>query len=358
MLNALALRRHDGLRSRVRIGFTLVELLVVIAIIGILVALLLPAIQAAREASRRAQCSNNLKQLGLALQNHHDIYKRLPPGGAQDQSPFGTAAGGEGSSWLVYILPYIEMGTMYDSFQFTGGSGWGTGAATNNYNLANNLLIPGYRCPSSPLPAFASGTGFNGTNPTLPTYAGVSGAINGLILGYAETRTSTGGGGAGCCTGGIVAAGGVLYPNSTTNYSAITDGTSNCLAAVEQGNFIITTDGVKNAWNAGSGDGWLIGVNATSSPPNFNNGGDARAFNTTTIRYAVNQNGTWPPGGNCGGMGVCGNVGNNIPVNSAHPGGAMVVLCDGSVRFVADATPAATLAQLATRDDGNPIGAY
>lgn len=358
MLNAPAQRWRDCLRPRLRTGFTLVELLVVIAIIGILVALLLPAIQAAREASRRTQCSNNLKQLGLGLQNHHDVLQRLPPGGAQDQSPFGTAAGGEGSSWLVYILPYIEMGPLYDTFLFTSGSGWGTGAATNNYNLVNNVAMPGYRCPSSPLPQFATGTGYGGTNPALPTYAGVSGAINGLIPGYTESRTSTGGGGAGCCTGGIVAAAGVLFPNSKTNYRDILDGTSNCLAVAEQSNFIITTDGVKNAWNAGSGDGWLIGVNATSTPPNFNNGGDARAFNTTTIRYPVNQNGTWPPGGNCGGMGVCINVGNNVPVNSAHPGGALVLLCDGSVRFVADATPVATLAQLATRDDGNPIGSY
>ncbi len=87
-------------------GFTLVELLVVIAIIGILVALLLPAVQAAREAGRRTQCTNNLKQMGLALHNHHDSLRRFPPGG--DRSPVG----GYGPSWMVHILPYIEQNSL------------------------------------------------------------------------------------------------------------------------------------------------------------------------------------------------------------------------------------------------------
>src|SRR5438093_12254790 len=86
-----------------RCGFTLVELLVVIAIIGVLVALLLPAVQAAREAARRMSCSNQLKQLGLALQNYHDTYNAFPP---------ARHAGGVNICWLVRILPYIEQGSV------------------------------------------------------------------------------------------------------------------------------------------------------------------------------------------------------------------------------------------------------
>ena len=95
---------------RARRGFTLVELLVVIAIIGILVALLLPAVQAAREAARRTQCTNNLKQLGLAVHNYENTNKELPPGGL---TPTG---GSYGHSWWVRILPYIEQGNVYDKF--------------------------------------------------------------------------------------------------------------------------------------------------------------------------------------------------------------------------------------------------
>src|SRR5882724_1366526 len=94
--------RHRRIGSHVRRGsaFTLVELLVVIAIIGILVALLLPAIQAAREAARRSQCQNNLKQIGLAITNYESATKTLPPG----------AFLGEGSAWSAFILPYLEEG--------------------------------------------------------------------------------------------------------------------------------------------------------------------------------------------------------------------------------------------------------
>src|SRR5687767_8597039 len=93
-------------------GFTLVELLVVIAIIGILVALLLPAVQAAREAARRMSCSNNLKQLGLACHNYHDVYGQFPPNGLFF-SNWGISTG----SPFVKILPYMENQPMYDKFE-------------------------------------------------------------------------------------------------------------------------------------------------------------------------------------------------------------------------------------------------
>src|SRR6187399_1689217 len=96
---------------RLRGGFTLIELLVVIAIIGVLVALLLPAVQAAREAARRSSCSNNLRQIGLATQNFHDSRNVFPP---------LRIAGGEGwASYFVLILPYMEQGSLYDTWDLT-----------------------------------------------------------------------------------------------------------------------------------------------------------------------------------------------------------------------------------------------
>ena len=92
-------------------GFTLVELLVVITIIGILIALLLPAVQAAREAARRAQCCNNMKQLGLALHMYHDARGMFPP------SEDNTGSYGEGWAWSMRILPFLEQASIYDATQ-------------------------------------------------------------------------------------------------------------------------------------------------------------------------------------------------------------------------------------------------
>jgi prepilin-type N-terminal cleavage/methylation domain-containing protein len=130
-------------RSGVRVGFTLVELLVVIAIIGILVALLLPAVQMAREASRRSSCSNNLKQIGLALQNYHDTYSRFPIGVIY-QRPDGSAYH---HTWLTRILPFMEQGNLYNSVDFTQKA-WGQAIVGKK---VPNLLCPsdgGYEDPS------------------------------------------------------------------------------------------------------------------------------------------------------------------------------------------------------------------
>jgi prepilin-type N-terminal cleavage/methylation domain-containing protein/prepilin-type processing-associated H-X9-DG protein len=125
---------------RVRSGFTLIELLVVIAIIGVLIALLLPAVQSAREAARRAQCTNNLKQIGLALHNYHDAFGSFPPGAIADESkPAGIWGGAQSVlAWRALILPQMEAGNTYNALNFdihgSTGSSWYTSWVTVNSN--------------------------------------------------------------------------------------------------------------------------------------------------------------------------------------------------------------------------------
>ena len=130
------------MKIRKRAGFTLVELLVVIAIIGILIALLLPAIQAAREAARRLCCCNNLVQLGVALQNHEAAHEVLPPGTINPQGPIRSEPIGYHMGWMVQILPYIEEGVTFRYVDFS------VGAYDKKNAPVRDLKIPVFTCPS------------------------------------------------------------------------------------------------------------------------------------------------------------------------------------------------------------------
>jgi len=136
------------MNRRILRGFTLVELLVVIAIIGILIALLLPAVQAAREAARRSQCTNNLKQLGLSLHNYHDIYKTFPRHAYATNSANNHNSTWQGFSVHTMLLPFIEQNAVYDKIDWNEG-----GVYDPNMALCRTTVISAFLCPSdSPYP--------------------------------------------------------------------------------------------------------------------------------------------------------------------------------------------------------------
>ena len=186
-------------------GFTLVELLVVIAIIGILLGLLLPAVQAAREAACRSSCVNNLRQIGLALQNYHSQYRHFPP--AAPLFPIETRPS---ISWRVMILPFLEETAIYQEIGPTpdgGATSW----------KPQGQAIDVYLCPSNERPA--SGPGLL----VKAQYAAVSGAYRGNDRFDLEDSFC-----------GDIYKNGIFYPNSRTAIAKITDGTSHTLAVGER----------------------------------------------------------------------------------------------------------------------------
>ena len=340
-----------SLRECRRRAFTLVELLVVIAIIGILVALLLPAIQAAREAARRTQCTNNVKQLGTALHNYHDTYGVLPIGVRRG----GT--GGWGTSFYVGLLPFIEQNTLFEEWPWGSTDGYTAGNtalrggpplyANGPYVNLLNIKLPPIRCPSSALPEF--NTGNNAVQ--MASYAGIMGAVDNQGT-FVETRVRP------CCTccstdgsstynGGRLSGGGLLLLNTSVGFRDATDGTSNVMFLGESSAWAfegVTRRHVDPSWP----HGWAMGTGSTAQITGGGGNADMRPFNLTAIRYSVGTRNWVLPG-------VTSNHGANNPLLSEHPGGVMVGIADGSTQFLSQDTDLMLLKFLATRDDGNPI---
>ena len=312
-------------------AFTLVELLVVITIIGILIALLLPAVQAAREAARRMQCANNFKQAGVALHNYHAAVGSFPPGMmlylAKSHASCGPKPSGNyvGWGWTAHILPYIEKQALYDQFDF----GEWSPSLTQNVSGHSNFEIGGtrisaYLCPSDPqngeLILYGSGCQ-NGTHPDedlrITNMFGVSDPIDWTCdtlwpKQYPLIR-------------------GIMGERRSARIADVHDGTSNTLLIGEY------TGGGPNSHQ---GQPWILGglmdtrdgINGPFSIP-----------------------GGYPPGPSFN-QRWCG-------ASSYHPGGCHFLLADGSVQFLSDelasGTPGTVLYALTTREGGEVIkGAF
>lgn len=217
-LNGVKLRKSKGSPKNLQ-AFTLIELLVVVAIIGVLAGLLLPAVQAARESTRRTQCSNNLKHLGLALQNHESAYQSFPVGrqtvaSANDDGTIGangnaTTGNGRCFSAYAFILPQLELNTIYDQIDF--GSGPDT-IANNAMSVQQPAL---FLCPSDlGGKSLLQGNGFAG----VANYA-----LNSGTTFPVSTQNP-----------GQVPVTGIFYENSKIRLADITDGTSHTVCISEQ----------------------------------------------------------------------------------------------------------------------------
>jgi prepilin-type N-terminal cleavage/methylation domain-containing protein/prepilin-type processing-associated H-X9-DG protein len=281
-------------RSRLR-GFTLVELLVVIAIIGVLVALLLPAVQAAREAARRTSCLNNTTQLGLSLHNYEFHFESLPPGVTNPEGPIRNEPQGIHVSWIVKVLPYLEQHAVYRRFDQAAGA-----YADANAEV-RSIPIPVLRCASDPVPM-----------------------VN-------ETGTIARSGYAGCHHDVEAPIDkdnhGLLFLNSSVRYSQIYDGTTVTMLLSE-------------ALPGAAGLGWVSGTRATLR--NTSAVEEGWPFNPNPAAQAPDEK------AKAGSLFVGGFGGH-------HPGGVNVAFADGSTRFLSRSVQPAVLKLIGNRADGEIV---
>jgi prepilin-type N-terminal cleavage/methylation domain-containing protein len=339
------------LRSKSRGGFTLVELLVVIAIISVLAALLLPAVQQAREAARRSSCVNNMKQLAVAMHNYHDQWSAFPIGAMHSQTLGMPRSLDRGSSFFVALLPFIEQASLFNELNDAAAGGVGNTDISNNINgpVFNGRRLAVLSCPSSPLPQLTDPLATTPLGVMMPTYVGISGAatVSGGPNPDAEPTYK-----------GVMASSGILVPNRSVNFADVSDGSTNTIMLGEQSAFARDNAGNSIDLRSSNSHGAWVGSTGSGTPgdgawfcTNF------QSWNITTLRYTINfLDATAAQAGGASGVGP--EDGANRPIQSIHTGGANVALTDGSIRFVGESIDYTVLTNLANRNDGNEISDF
>ncbi|HWL09611.1 MAG TPA: DUF1559 domain-containing protein [Planctomicrobium sp.] len=335
----------------VRGGFTLIELLVVIAIIGILVALLLPAVQQAREAARRTQCKNNMKQIGLALHNYHDVYN-LFPAGSRGPTIHSNTGIKNSINWRVSILPYMDQANVFNQLNFSGSFAAGrteADAYTGNPVLSG-LVVNSLRCPSSALPTFPV-TYVNKDGETVNFYNTGKGmgihyiAISGAAPSFSWTQTN----GYVDCGLGWSCDTGIMPVNMSFGMSKVTDGLSNTLLIAEQSGLVEGEDLTSNYYGGWHGARRLFDIHNVECQPGQTR--DSWQAGVTCVRWLPNSPMIHAPSSSRPYM-------NNTILNSFHTGGLHVTLGDGSVRFISDNVDFQTFKKLSMKSDGQVVGEY
>ncbi len=371
-----------------RFRFSLRDLFVVITGIGVLLALLVPWIQASRESARKTRCNNELHWIAIALLNYHDNYKVLPMGAMHA----GPNPGGDrpvnaalGPSWWYGTLIYMQERVIYDPIAQTQQSG-GTAKhqfCANDMHAAgislNAFMSEDVRCPSSPLSVTETP---NGTI-CLPTYVGIAGGCDidpdsqdyqvnvGAAAGPVAPKTNhvyhNTHKGTGAAVGSIFTPSGMLPPCQHVRLADCVDGTSNTMIVAEQSGWLLDQNSSSSkeyhgdpGWTVGGtgpGGGWLSGTRRVDPVPKVDKPGGppaiwgADCWNITTVRYPPNfkrvMGATPLPG-------CSENHGINNPLQSPHPGGLLVGMADGSVQFISEKTALEVLLRMAIRDDGQP----
>ena len=315
-------------------GFTLVELLVVIAIIGVLVALLLPAVQAAREAARRTQCLNNMKQLGIAAHNFHDAKKHFPSSSQGKPPADPTLSTGQNGSGLYQMLPFMEEQALFDLFRLGSVPSGTVTAIGSNFNKAGwTKPLKTSRCPSAPeeMPftatyAIDAGSALTYNDPPGlgPQYLGVMGAINAANPAYTSRADNS-------SPSGLVAENGMMYPESNIRAKQVTDGLSKTLMMGESSHeFYSISVAIARVW--------AIGSVASSSPTTIARMHSIAQYGGRNVTYPINS--------------TAFNKRNDAAFGSNHAGGAHFLLGDASCHYVSEEIEFTVYQAMASRQAG------
>ncbi len=349
---------EKDLRVKKQRGFTLIELLVVIAITAILIALLLPAVQQAREAARRTECKNNLKQIGFAIHSYYNSFETLPPGVVNSTGPIEQTAEGYHHSWLVSILPYLDESLLSGAID-------GDLSIYAEANLPpRKVLIQTYLCPSDPASIYSLP---ENQSVVLSSYAGNHHHRSAPI----DTNNH-----------------GVLFLNSRVRYHEIYDGATHTLMAGEA-----KRSPEDLGWASGTRSSLRNGgilINQTPEGSRYYNDMTSRPIEKVRAEYEMLMGEGYGGGAGYGmgddesldgfgdeegGEGSDDEKASNQPrpptpelvsrlafdpggFGSHHMGGAQFLLCDGSVRFLSENIDVATYRRLFDRADGIEVGEF